>query len=63
MDIVDTIKGAISGHEDQIESAIEQGGDLIDSKTDGKYASQVDQAQDFLKEQLRAQSGQDDPQS
>ena len=57
MGFVDKIKGAVSGHEDQIEGAIDRGGDSIDSKTDGKYASQVDQGQDFLKEQLRAQSG------
>lgn len=57
MDFVDQIKGAVSGHEDQIEGAIDQGGDFIDSKTDGKYAGQVDQAQNFLKEQLQAFAG------
>lgn len=57
MDFVDKIKGAISGHEDQIEGAIVQGGDFVDSKTDGKYAGQVDQAQGFLKDQFHAQSG------
>lgn len=57
MDFVDKIKDAISGHEDQIDGAIDHGGDFIDSKTDGKHAGQVDQGQDFLKEQLRAQSG------
>jgi S-methylmethionine-dependent homocysteine/selenocysteine methylase len=57
MDFVDQIKGAVSGHEDQIEGAIGQGGDFIDSKTDGKYAGQVDQAQNFLKEQLQAFAG------
>ena len=57
MDFVDQIKGAVSGHDDQIEGAIDKGGDFIDSKTDGKYASQVDQAQNFLKEQLQAFAG------
>ena len=45
MDFVDQIKGAVSGHDDQIEGAIDKGGDFIDSKTDGKYAGQVDQVQ------------------
>ena len=57
MDFVDQIKGAVSGHDDQIEGAIEHGGDFIDSKTDGKYAGQVDQVQDFLKDQLNAFAG------
>ena len=57
MDFVDQIKGAVSGHDDQIEGAIDKGGDFIDSKTDGKYAGQVDQAQNFLKEQLQAFAG------
>ena len=55
MDFVDKIKDAISGHEDKIDGAIDQGGNFVDSKTDGKYAGHVDQGQDFLKEQLRTQ--------
>lgn len=57
MDFVDQIKGAVSGHDDQIEGAIDKGGDFIDSKTDGKYAGQVDQVQDLLKDQLNAFAG------
>ena len=57
MDFVDKIRDAISGHEDKIDGAIDQGGNFVDSKTDGKYAGHVDQGQDFLKEQLRTQSG------
>ncbi|MFT4293800.1 MAG: antitoxin [Micropruina sp.] len=57
MDFVDKIKGAVAGHEDQIEGAIDQVGDFVDSKTDGKYAAQVDQAQGFLKDQVRSASG------
>lgn len=54
MDFVEKIKAATAGHEDQIEGAIDQVGDFADSKTDGKYAAQVDQAQDFLKDQVRS---------
>lgn len=57
MGFVDKIKEAVAGHEDQIEGTIDQAGDFVDSKTDGKYAAQVDQAQDFLKDQVRASSG------
>ncbi len=53
MDFVEKVKGAVAGHEDQIEGAIDQVGDFVDSKTDGKYAAQVDQAQDFLKDKVR----------
>lgn len=53
MDFVEKIKEATAGHKDQIEGAIDQVGDFLDSKTDGKYAAQVDQAQDFLKDQVR----------
>lgn len=57
MDFVDKIKEAVVGHEDQIEGAIDQVGDFVDSKTGDKYAAQVDQAQDFLKDQVRQASG------
>lgn len=56
MGFVDKIKDASSGHEEQVDGAIDQGGDFIDSKTDGKYASQVDQGQQFLKDQLGTQA-------
>jgi len=52
MDIVDQIKGLAAGHEAEIDSAIDQVGDSVDDKTGGQYAAQVDQAQDFLKDQL-----------
>ncbi len=57
MGFVDKIKEAVAGREDQIEGAIDQAGDFVDSKTDGKYAAQVDRPQDFLKDQVRASSG------
>jgi hypothetical protein len=56
MDIVDQIKGAAAGHEAEIDNAIDQLGDVIDAKTGGQYAAQVDQAQDFLKDQLGGES-------
>ncbi len=52
MDIVEQIKDAVAGHETQISEGIDKVGDLVDEKTGGQYAAQVDQAQDFLKSQL-----------
>ena len=52
MDIVDQIKGAADGHENEIKQGIDMVADFIDDKTGGQYADQVDQAQDFLKDQL-----------
>jgi len=52
MDIVEQIKGAAAGHEADIAEGIEQVGDFVDDKTGGQYAAQVDQAQEFLKDQL-----------
>lgn len=57
MGFVDKVKDALAGHESQVEGAIDKGGDFMDSKTGGTHASQVDQGQDFLKDQLRPASG------
>lgn len=52
MGLLDNISAAIGGHEDQVNDGIDKIGDLIDDKTGGQYAGQVDQAQDFLKSQV-----------
>lgn len=52
MDIVGQIQGAVAGHEAEIGEGIEKVGDFVDEKTGGQYADQVDQAQEFLKNQL-----------
>lgn len=48
MGILDGLGEQIAKHEDKIDGAVEQGGDFVDSKTDGKYAEHVDKGQDFL---------------
>ena len=48
----DTIKKAAADHGDKLEAVIEKIGDAVDGKTEGKYAGKVDQAQDFVKDQL-----------
>lgn len=52
MGIFDDIKNAADTNEEKVEAVIDQAGDFIDQKTDGKYADKVDQAQDFLKDQI-----------
>jgi hypothetical protein len=52
MGLLDNISAAVSGHEDQVKDGIDKLGDLVDEKTGGQYAGQVDQAQDFLKSQV-----------
>lgn len=52
MDIVEQIKGAVTGHEAEFNQGTDRVGDLIDDRTGGKYAAQVDQAQGFLKGHL-----------
>jgi hypothetical protein len=52
MGLLDNISAAIGGHEDQVNAGIDTIGDLVDGKTGGQYAGQVDQAQDFLKSKV-----------
>jgi TRAP-type mannitol/chloroaromatic compound transport system substrate-binding protein len=52
MDFVEQIKGAVADHADEIKEGVEMLGDFIDEKTDGKFAAQVDQAQEFISDQL-----------
>ncbi len=52
MGIADALSGALSEHEEGIESGIDKVGDFIDSVTGGRFADQVDQVQDFLKDKI-----------
>ena len=61
MGLFDKIGDLAKQYEDKIEQGIEQAGDLVDEKTGGKYAAQVDKAQDAANEQLDKLTG-DQPQ-
>ncbi|MFJ2783628.1 MULTISPECIES: antitoxin [unclassified Streptomyces] len=52
MSVLDKLKGLLKGHEDKASQGIDKAGDFVDQKTQGKYSSQVDTAQEKLKEQL-----------
>ncbi|HQY99076.1 MAG TPA: antitoxin [Propionicimonas sp.] len=54
MDIVEQIKDAVTDHVTEIKEGVEKVGDFIDEKTGGQYAAQVDQAQEFVKDQLNS---------
>ncbi len=55
MGIFDDIKNAVAEHEAELESAIDKAADFIDEKTGGQFAGQLDQAQEFLKDNIGEQ--------
>ncbi|WP_202917671.1 MULTISPECIES: antitoxin [Rhodococcus] len=52
--LVDKGKEFAAQNPDKVDEAIEKAGDLADRKTGGKYAEQVDKAQDAAKKALGA---------
>jgi hypothetical protein len=50
MGFLDDAKKFIDEHDDQVDQAIEKAGDLVDDKTGGKFAGQVDKVQDLAEE-------------
>ncbi|KUF13925.1 antitoxin [Streptomyces silvensis] len=52
MSVMDKLKQMLKGHEDQAGKGVDKAGDFVDDKTQGKYSSQVDTAQDKLKGQF-----------
>ncbi|NUS43117.1 MAG: antitoxin [Mycobacteriaceae bacterium] len=63
MGLFDNLKAAAtkagdlaSEHADKLNPVVDKVGDLVDKKTDGKYADKVDKAQDAAKKALHDQS-------
>ncbi|MFE5832302.1 antitoxin [Streptomyces sp. NPDC056488] len=52
MSMLDKLKHALKGHEDQAGKGVDKAGDFVDEKSQGKYSGQVDTAQDRLKQQM-----------
>ena len=46
MGLLDDAKDAVQEHSTQVDGAVEKGGDLVDEKTGGDHAGQVDQVQE-----------------
>ncbi|MCV7284647.1 antitoxin [Mycolicibacterium wolinskyi] len=59
MGFLDKVKDTLSKNADKVDSAIDKAGDIVDQKTQGKYAQHVDKAQDAAKNAIRK----DDPQA
>ena len=52
MGIFDKAKDALSGQQDKVDAGVEKAGDMVDEKTEGKYAEQVDKGQDMARDKL-----------
>jgi hypothetical protein len=61
MGIFDKAKDAMSGQSEQVDAGTERAGDMVDEKTEGKYAEQVDQGQEMAKDKLSEMTGGDQP--
>ena len=49
MGLVDKVKDLLSKNADKVETAIDKAGDVVDQKTQGKYADTVNKVQDAAK--------------
>jgi MT0933-like antitoxin protein len=49
MGFMDKVKGLVSKNADKVDMAIDKAGDIVDQKTQGKYAGQIDKVQDAAK--------------
>ena len=60
MGLLDSIKGMLKGNADKAKVGIEKAGDMIDEKTDGKFADKVDMAQDKVSDLIDDQAADTD---
>jgi hypothetical protein len=57
MGLLDKAKDLLSQNADTVNSAIDQAGDFVDSKTDGKFKDVVDKAQEAAKNAIHEDKG------
>ncbi len=57
MGFLDKAKDLLSQNADTVKSAIDQAGDFVDSKTDGKFKDVVDTAQEAAKNAIHEDKG------
>ena len=57
-DFVDKAKDLAGQHPDQVDQGIEKAGDVVDERTGDKHVSQVDKAQEAVRERLGGTDGQ-----
>lgn len=56
----DKVSGLVDGHGEQAGDGVDKAGDMIDEKTGGGHAEQVDAGQQKLKDGLDGLDGKDD---
>jgi MT0933-like antitoxin protein len=49
MGLVDKVKDLLSKNADKVDTAIDKAGDVLDQKTQGKYADKIDKVQEAAK--------------
>lgn len=57
MSMMDKLKSMVRGHESQTRKGIDKAGDAVDDRTQGKHRSQVDTAQDKLRDEYGREQG------
>ena len=62
MGFLDKAKDLLSKNADKVDTVIDKAGDLVDKKTQGKYASTVDKVQDAARKAVADQTGSQQPQ-
>ena len=61
MGIFDKAKDVASQNADAVRQGVDKAGDFVDERTGGKFADQVDQGQEFVKNQLDGNQQQQPP--
>lgn len=61
MGFLDKAKDLLSKNADKVDTVIDKAGDLVDKKTQGKYASTVDKVQDAARKAVADQAGPQQP--
>lgn len=61
MGFLDKAKDLLSKNADKVDTVIDKAGDLVDKKTQGKYASTVDKVQDAARKAAADQAARQQP--
>ena len=57
MAFLDKVKNLLAKNADKVDTAIDKAGDLVDKRTQGKYAQHVDKAQNTAKKAVADNAG------
>ena len=63
MGLFDRAKGLLGQHGDKVEGAIDKVAEVVDEKTGGKYADQIDKGVDAAKGYVGGDEGEQEPPS